>query len=143
MPETLFFLVMTMVKCPECGEEIKESFTKCPYCGHVMSKEKSKSSTGIGTNKIIAIVAVIVVVAVVGVLLSGMLGGDSSADSVDKDSSASADEDGEYWASINADKFHLPSCEWPEKISEDNKIIYHSREDAIADGKEPCGECDP
>ena len=130
-----------MVKCPECGEEIKESFKKCPYCGHVISKEKSKNS-GIGTNKIIAIVAVVVVIAVVGVLLSGMLGGNTASHSDDKDTSAS-DGATEYWASINADKFHLPDCEWAKKISEDNKIIYHSREDAIADGKEPCGECNP
>lgn len=154
-----------MVKCPECGENLTSSDKMCPKCGYKISgSEKKSSSTGNNksTNKILAIIAIVVVIAIIGVLASGALSSDDSTSDVqvesntvepiqeDNSSSSSDDSDsesstssGEYWASAKTDKFHLPSCEWAEKISDANKIIYQSREDAIADGKEPCGVCNP
>lgn len=148
--------MLKLVKCPKCGEELAEDDKLCPVCGYEISKsnEKPSSSTdGKSYNKIIAVVAIIVIIAIVGVLASGMFSSDDSSvskntesvDSVKDDSSSSNDESGgtEYWASEKTSKFHLPTCEWAEKISENNKIIYDSREDAIADGKEPCDVCNP
>ena len=140
-----------MVKCPECGEILTENDKTCPSCGKSLSNKPKVSS-----NKIIAIVAIVVVIAIVGVLASGMFSGDNTAADVSQDSksvepikenvssdSSSSGGATEYWASAKAEKFHKPTCEWAEKISEDNKIIYQSREDAIADGKVPCGVCNP
>lgn len=151
--------MLKLVKCPECGEELAEKDKLCPVCGYEISKsnEKTSSSNNKSYNKIIAVVAIIVIIAIVGVLASGMFSNDNSSndaavskntdsvDSVKEDSSSSNDEsaDTEYWASEKTSKFHLPTCEWAEKISENNKIIYDSREDAIADGKEPCDVCNP
>ena len=146
-----------MVKCPECGEVLTESHKLCPVCGYKLSKKDNKdSSTKVSksNNKILVVIAVIVVIAIVGVLASGMVSTNHSSDDASvsddssssknvKEDSSSSSSSSEYWASAKADKFHLPTCEWAEKISEDNKIIYQSREDAITDGKEPCGACNP
>ncbi len=151
-----------MIKCPDCGKEIKETDKRCPYCGYVMGEAKSEDTTDKKSSqtKIIAVVAVILIIAVVGVLASGMFSSNSTSDgstvnhdeevvkpqvdSADSKNTTSSDETpSEYWASAKTDKFHLPDCEWAEKISDDNKIIYQSREDAIADGKEPCSVCNP
>ena len=48
-----------------------------------------------------------------------------------------------YWASVKTDKFHKPSCEWAQKISDDNKIVYNSRQEALNSGKQPCDVCNP
>ena len=48
-----------------------------------------------------------------------------------------------YVLNTNSMKFHYPSCEWAQKISDANKIVYHSRDDAVADGKVPCTACNP
>lgn len=48
-----------------------------------------------------------------------------------------------YYASKKTDSFHKPSCEWAQKIKDKNLITYKSRESAIADGKSPCGVCNP
>jgi len=39
--------------------------------------------------------------------------------------------------------FHVPSCEWVEKMSENNKIIFENRIDAINQGYQPCKACKP
>lgn len=148
-----------MVKCPKCGEILTESDVRCSKCGALLSNESTSKTKG-SSNKIIAVIAIVVIIAIVGVLASGMFSNnnsssdaqventdtvepikeDTSSSSDDSDASASSTE---YWASAKAEKFHLPTCEWAQKISENNKIIYQSREDAIADGKEPCGACNP
>ena len=148
-----------MVECPECGEILTESDKRCPSCGHKISKQDNTNSSSknkqFSNNKILAIIAIIAVIAIVGVLASGMFSGDTSTDDVSVEnedtvapieenvSSDDASATTEYWASAKTDKFHLPTCEWAEKISDDNKIVYDNREDAIADGKEPCGVCNP
>ena len=48
-----------------------------------------------------------------------------------------------YWASSNSNKFHYPSCEWAQKISGKNKVVFHSREEAINAGYVPCQVCGP
>ena len=155
-----------MVKCPECGAALEEGDVRCHQCGHKMTDNTDKNSSGKNnsTNKLIAIIAVVVIIAIVGVLASGMFSADTSSNDstagnddnvvspiedddsnsdTAKSSSDSASGSTEYWASAKADKFHLPTCEWAEKISDGNKIVYQSREDAIKDGKEPCSVCNP
>ena len=59
-------------------------------------------------------------------------------------SSSSSSSSGQtYWASANSDKFHYPSCEWAQKISGRNKIVFHSRDEAISSGYSPCQVCGP
>ena len=138
-----------MPKCPECGADVSASDKRCRKCGTKVNKDSSKL--------IIGIVIVVVIIAIAGAFASGIFtgsdsNGGSSKEVVDPivedakngdDSNSSESATTEYWASDKADKFHLPSCEWAEKIGGDNKIVYHSREDAIADGKEPCSACNP
>ena len=59
-------------------------------------------------------------------------------------SSSSSSSSGQtYWASSNSNKFHYPSCEWAQKISGKNKVVFHSREEAINSGYVPCQVCGP
>ena len=60
---------------------------------------------------------------------------------VEKTSSSSSGQT--YWASANSDKFHYPSCEWAQKISGKNKVVFHSRDEAISSGYSPCSVCNP
>ena len=134
-----------MAKCPKCGTVVAENDKRCSKCGEPLSNTKKSS------NKLIAIIAIVAIVAIAGVLASGIFSSDSSTADIETQSETvepvieddETNEPTEYWASEKAEKFHLPTCEWAEKISEDNKIIYQSREDAIADGKVPCGACNP
>ncbi len=50
---------------------------------------------------------------------------------------------GAYTASAASDKFHLPSCSSASKISEDNRLWFSSREEAVSAGYAPCGRCKP
>ena len=45
-----------MVKCPECGKELKENFKKCPNCGHAVSKDTGERDFLIA--KILAVAAI-------------------------------------------------------------------------------------
>ena len=153
-----------MVKCPECGHINPDTATGCGNCGADLPKVNKEASTAQSSNKkssntmIIAVIAVVVIIAIVGVFASGMFssndasGGssqsvapivDDNASDVNTQNSSSDNSAGEFWASSKTDKFHLPTCEWAEKISDNNKIVYHSRDDAIADGKQPCSVCNP
>lgn len=59
-------------------------------------------------------------------------------------SSSSSSSSGQtYWASSNSGKFHYPSCEWGQKISGKNKVVFNSREQAINAGYAPCQVCSP
>lgn len=57
--------------------------------------------------------------------------------------SAPAQAQGAYEASSRSDKFHLPSCSSASRISEDNRVWFQTRDEAIAAGYSPCGKCDP
>lgn len=49
-----------------------------------------------------------------------------------------------YTLNTNSMKFHDPSCEWAQKISDRNRQDYvGSRDDLIEAGYSPCGSCDP
>ena len=149
-----------MPKCPKCGEVLVESEKHCTKCGAKVDfrpkdSPNSDSKSNNSSKLIIGIVIAIIIIAIVGAFASGVFTSNDSPDdnSVEtsepisedsvNDSSSSESAATEYWASAKAEKFHLPDCEWAQKISEDNKIIYDSREDAIADGKIPCGACNP
>ena len=142
-----------MAKCPNCGASVNSSDKRCSKCGTLLDKKSNSPKL------IIGILAVVVIIAIVGAFASGIFNGDTSTSSVSQDTSVSdntptetvkpsSNDDSssantEYWASAKAEKFHTPDCEWAQKISESNKIVYHSRDDAIADGKVPCGACNP
>ena len=72
---------------------------------------------------------------------------DSSSSNSEKAVSSSSSNSGSsgavYWASEKTDKFHKPSCEWAQKISDWNKIVYHSRQEALNSGRQPCEVCNP
>jgi len=48
-----------------------------------------------------------------------------------------------YVASRTSDVFHLPSCTWTGRISDENKVFYQTYQEAIDDGKRPCRRCNP
>ncbi|WP_296892917.1 zinc-ribbon domain-containing protein [uncultured Methanobrevibacter sp.] len=143
-----------MAKCPKCNANVDPSDKRCSKCGELLDKKSTSPKL------IIGIIAVIVVLAIVGAFATGMFNGHASGSTASHDSSvndnspketvkpvsdnnSSASANTEYWASAKAEKFHTPDCEWAQKISESNKIVYHSRSDAIADGKVPCTACNP
>jgi len=51
----------------------------------------------------------------------------------------------EYWASSKSSKhlYHLPTCEWAQKIKAENKVVFASKAEAEAQGYKPCGTCKP
>ncbi|OHB62068.1 MAG: hypothetical protein A2167_03565 [Planctomycetes bacterium RBG_13_46_10] len=46
-------------------------------------------------------------------------------------------------ASKNSGIFHKPDCRWAKNISPSNLVNYGNRDEAIKDGKKPCGTCKP
>jgi hypothetical protein len=48
---------------------------------------------------------------------------------------------GQYVASKNGKVFHLPWCPGAKKIKEENKIWFSSKEEALARGLTPAGNC--
>ena len=148
-----------MDKCPNCGADVYPSDKRCSKCG----QELKKGSSG----QVIAIIAIVILIAVVGIFASGLnvspdtsdatvandaasnvgsVSESSSSDEIQEDSSSSQSSGSSgtvYWASDDSNKFHYPSCEWAQKISDWNKIVYHSREEAINDGRVPCHVCYP
>lgn len=50
---------------------------------------------------------------------------------------------GNYVGSKQSDKYHLPSCQWAEKIKPENLVTFQSKEEAGAVGYVPCGVCKP
>ena len=58
-------------------------------------------------------------------------------------SSSSSSPSVTYWASSKSNIFHKPGCEWAQKISGRNKIVFHSRDKALSSGFRPCQVCCP
>ncbi len=53
-------------------------------------------------------------------------------------------QEADYILNTNAKKFHDPDCSSVKKMKEENKLPYTgSREDVIAQGYEPCENCNP
>jgi len=48
-----------------------------------------------------------------------------------------------YIGNKNSKKFHLPDCQWAEKISRGNRVYFKSRDEALKAGYEPCKVCRP
>lgn len=48
-----------------------------------------------------------------------------------------------YWGSSKSGKFHKTNCEWAQKIHGNNKVVFHSRDEAINKGYQPCNVCNP
>ncbi len=49
-----------------------------------------------------------------------------------------------YIGNRNSKKFHEPTCGSVDRMNESNKVYFYcSRADVVADGYEPCGNCDP
>ena len=113
-----------MVQCRECNSEVSDKAKFCPKC-----------RTALGA----------------GLILGG--GSDDSpaavnntaeSDDVAEDvNPAPASANVTYVCSQKSDKFHLPDCEWAQKINPKNKITYNSRDAAVADGRIPCQVCNP
>lgn len=57
--------------------------------------------------------------------------------------SAPVQAQGAYEASSRSDKFHLPHCSSASRISDDNRVWFQTRDEAIAAGYSPCGKCNP
>lgn len=48
----------------------------------------------------------------------------------------------QYVGSKNSDKYHLPECTGAQRISEENKVYFSSKEEAEASGYTPASNCD-
>lgn len=73
----------------------------------------------------------------------GGIGGNSTQTKPD-DSTSSGGTAMDYVLNTNSKKFHEPTCHSAAKISNKNRKNYHgTREDLIAQGYDPCGNCDP
>ena len=48
-----------------------------------------------------------------------------------------------YIASKSSEVFHKSDCRWAQNISQENLIVYSSREEAVKAGKRPCKTCNP
>ena len=61
-----------------------------------------------------------------------------------QDTQTETGEEERYVLNTNSDKFHLPTCPSVESIKEENRQDYTgTREDLIAQGYSPCGQCKP
>ena len=70
--------------------------------------------------------------------------GDTGSETESPDTSTGAEEPSTYVLNTSSHKFHYPSCSGVATMSESNKETYTgSREDLIAQGYEPCGQCNP
>lgn len=49
----------------------------------------------------------------------------------------------DYIGNSNTGKFHYTDCRWVKKMSENHKVYFESREDAIDAGYVPCKVCKP
>lgn len=49
----------------------------------------------------------------------------------------------EYIGNLNSYKFHFATCIYVSKMSDHNKVYFSNRDDAIAEGYQPCKACKP
>ncbi len=54
-----------------------------------------------------------------------------------------ANDNAQYVGNKNSKKFHLGTCESVENMSDNNKVEFSSREDAINNDYTPCQNCNP
>lgn len=67
----------------------------------------------------------------------------STDTSSSQSSDTSSDVSGTYIGNANSHKFHKPSCKSVGKMSENNKVVFSSRNEAINQGYTPCKNCNP
>ena len=68
----------------------------------------------------------------------------ATGDSWLEEDGTSQSEEATYILNTRSKKFHLPDCSGAASMSEDNRQTYTgSRDDLIAQGYSPCGQCDP
>ena len=48
-----------------------------------------------------------------------------------------------YIGNSNSMKFHKPDCPGVAKMSDSNKVEFSTRDEAVADGYQPCKQCNP
>jgi len=48
---------------------------------------------------------------------------------------------GGYVGNSNSMKFHRADCPWAAKIAPANRVVFKSREEAVAGGYQPCKVC--
>jgi competence protein ComEC len=48
-----------------------------------------------------------------------------------------------YHGSSKSDKYHLTSCQWAQKISPNNLVVFKNKAEAAAKGYVPCKVCKP
>lgn len=71
-------------------------------------------------------------------------GGNHTEESPQTTEDSASISDITYIVNINSKKFHEPDCSSVKQMAESNKLeVTCSREDLIADGYSPCGNCDP
>ena len=137
-----------MVQCRECNSEVSDKAKFCPKCRTPLkSNEDVPKSRKIASDKKggfnpILIIGIIAIVAIAA-LGAGLLLGGGSDDSPAAVNNTAESANVTYVCSQKSDKFHLPECEWAQKINPKNKITYNSRDAAVADGRIPCQVCNP
>lgn len=57
-------------------------------------------------------------------------------------SAIDATRGGRYVASLSGSKYHLPTCPGAQRMKEENKIWFDTKEDAETAGYEPAANCD-
>jgi DNA-entry nuclease len=71
-------------------------------------------------------------------------GNASSTGSKSSDDSGNVKKQGaNYIGNSNSRKFHRPGCKSVAKMSDKNKVTFSTRDEAIADGYQPCKICNP
>lgn len=146
-----------MVKCPKCGKENREGAAYCIKCNQPLNNNQKDSRNN---NKILIGMGIIVIIAIIGIVLaSGALNPATNTPAVvvnntstnttntvvsnDSSNTSNAESSNVYVSSSKSNKFHVVTCEWAKKISENNKITYPSRQAALDGGKVPCSVCNP
>ena len=150
-----------MVHCRECNSEVSDKAKFCPKCRTPLkSNEDVPKSPKIASDKKggfnpILIIGIIAIVAIAALGAGLLLGGGSDDSPAAVNNTAESDDVAEdvnpapasanvtYVCSQKSDKFHLPDCEWAQKINPKNKITNNSRDAAVADGRIPCQVCNP
>lgn len=138
-----------VVNCKHCGKEIDQDSTFCRFCGSKISEEEKIDSTSLKrkSKKKLAVIcssiALLAVVITVICIVSSQSSPSPSSDSFSAGSSAAAESEPSYIASVNGKKYHKLDCRFVEQINDENKVFYHSESEAEEDGKEPCKTCKP
>jgi hypothetical protein len=163
----------TMIKCPYCGTENIEGQKLCKSCKRFLipveisrkpdkplpsfnpssvgikdtwNKQRKSVNAGIGILGV-CFLGIIIILGIVGISsLNDKINHPTTTETapqISYSSSSSTSVPGGYIANSNSGKFHVASCKWVGEMSEEHKVYYSSREDAIKAGYVPCKVCNP